>query len=406
MRDKASGMIPKYQHPWVYSASLASKPPAGLVSGAVVDLTDSSGKFLARGTYSADSRMAVRVLTYDMGEMIDGAFWKRRIRSALERRREIPSLSDATHTNAFRVINAESDLLPGLVVDKYADWYTVQVQSAGIEYHREDVFDALVDVLRPKGGIYERSDEPNRQKDGLPFRRGLVYPPGGQAPPNFVEVLESGRKLYVNLVKGHKTGFYLDQRENRNIVASYCKNREILNCFSYSGSFTIAALQSGAKSVVNVDSSAEALELADLNLQLNGIVASGEMGSQVRNVEANVFDYLRELTSASNPPQFDLIILDPPKFSASTSTVNAAAKGYKDINRLAMKLLRPRGILATFSCSASVDPTLFRQIISSASIEAEKPMQIIQQFNQSEDHPISLSFPEAHYLKGLLLKSM
>jgi 23S rRNA (cytosine1962-C5)-methyltransferase len=406
VRDKASEMIPKYQHPWVYNASLASKPPAGLESGAVIDLVNSSGQFLARGTYSADSRMSVRVLTYDEDEKIDGAFWRRRIRESLARRKSLPSLSDEKRTNAYRVINAESDRLPGLVVDKYGEWYTVQVQNAGIEFHRNDVFDALVDVLKPASGIYERSDESNRRKDGLAFRKGLVYPAGGQNPPKLIEIVESGRRFYVDLVKGHKTGFYLDQRENRNIISQFCEGKDVLNCFSYSGGFSIAALQGGAKSVLNVDSSAEALEIAERNLELNGYPTSSDTGSRCQNREANVFDYLRELEQDPSHSKFDLIILDPPKFSASTATVNTAARGYKDINRLAMKLLRPGGVLATFSCSASVDHTLFRQIVSSASIEAEQPMQILQQLGQPADHPIGISFPEALYLKGLLLKAL
>jgi len=395
-------MVLKYQHPWIYSVSLASKPPPGLISGSVIDLVNSSGAFVARGTYSAESRMTVRVLTYQEHEIIDGAFWRRRIQDSLERRKSIPALSDETCTNAYRVINAESDQIPGLVVDKYGDWYTVQVQNAGIDLHKETVFEALVDVLKPKRGIYERSDESNRRKDGLSFRKGLIYPQGGEIP-KLTEIVEYGRRYWVDIVKGHKTGFYLDQRENRNLVATYCAGKDVLNCFSYSGGFAIAALQAGANSVINVDSSEEALELAQKNLELNGFTNTPE---KCTNLKANVFDYLRELEEDPSSPKFDVIILDPPKFSASTATISTASRGYKDINRLAMKLLRPGGVLATFSCSASIDQTLFRQIVSSACIEAKRPMQILHQLSQPADHPIGASFPEALYLKGFILKSL
>lgn len=421
-------MIDKYRHPWIYNAALGSKPPPTCKNGNVVDLVTQRGKFLARGTYNDNSRMTVRVLTYDQNEVIDTAFWKKRFTAALERRQSSPNLRDSKVTNAYRVVNAESDLVPGLVVDKYADWYVIQVQNAGIEAHREDVIDALAEVLKPdtkKGGIYERSDEGNRQKDGLPFRKGLVYPPGGSIPEKQVEIVENGRKYMIDLLKGHKTGFYLDQRENRNLIASYCRGKDVLNCFSYTGSFSIAALQGGARSVVNVDISADALELAKVNIQLNGLVAPGEEGSVVTQREANVFDFLREIDEARQaevasdgtapassfstvPTSYDVIILDPPKFSTSSDpeAMKKATKGYKDINRLAMKLLRPGGILATFSCSGTIDPTLFRQIISSASVEAERPVQIIQQLHQPEDHPVGAFFPEALYLKGFILKAL
>ena len=438
VKDHSAEMIHKYRHPWVYAAALAPKSAGSLPTyknGSVVDLVNKRGEFVARGTYNGNSRMAVRILTYDKDEMIDSAFWRKRISAALERRRSSPALNNPKSTNAYRVINAESDLLPGLVVDKYAEWYVIQVQNAGIEAHREEIIDALAEVLKPKtanGGIYERSDEGNRQKDGLPFRKGLVYPPGGSVPGKHVEIVENGRKYLVDLVKGHKTGFYLDQRENRNIIASYCKGKDVLNCFSYTGSFAIAALQGGARSVVNVDVSADALELAKANIELNGLVAPGEAGSLVTQREANVFDFLREFgesrqakatssddsnaqtsmgdvpTIAPIPSSYDVVILDPPKFSTSSDpeAIQKATRGYKDINRLAMTLLRPGGILATFSCSGSIDTTLFRQIVSSAAIEAGRPMQIIQQLNQPEDHPIGSFFPEAHYLKGFVLKAL
>lgn len=425
VRERSAEMIDKYRHPWIYNAALSSKPPQTCKNGSVVDLVTQRGKFLARGTYNGNSRMTVRVLTYDEKEVIDKDFWKNRIAAALERRRSLPALSNPEVTNCFRVLNAESDLVPGLVVDKYAEWYVIQVQNAGIEAHRDEIIDALAEVLKPhtgKGGIYERSDEGNRQKDGLPFRKGLVYPPGGANPEKQIEIVENGRKYKIDLLKGHKTGFYLDQRENREIVAQYCKDKDVLNCFSYTGSFAIAALQAGARSVVNVDVSTDALELASANIQLNGLVAPGETGSVVTQREANVFEFLREVdearqgraaetegtTPSTVPTTYDVIILDPPKFSTSSDpeAMKKATKGYKDINRLAMKLLRPGGILATFSCSGTIDPTLFRQIISSASVEADRPMQILQQLNQPADHPVGTFFPEALYLKGFILKAL
>lgn len=400
VNSKGAEGIPKYQHPWVFAGALAAKPPPSVAAGSVIDLVDSRNHFLCRGTYSPDSRMAVRVLTYDEEEKIDGAFWRRRIASSLERRKALPSLT-ASRTNAYRVINAESDFLPGLVVDKYAEWYTMQIQNAGMEYHREQVIDALADVLKPKGGIYERSDEANRQKDGLPFRKGLVYPPGGQLSAEnggLIQIEECGRKMLVDLAKGHKTGFYLDQRENRNIVGELCNGKRVLNCFSYTGAFSVAALQNGARHVTNVDSSADALRLSKANFELNGFTDT----TLYSHVEADVFEYLREPSSKTD--KFDLIILDPPKFAASASSIETASRGYKDINRLAMRLLNPGGILATFSCSGAVDQTLFRQIVSSAAIEANRQAQVLQTFSQPADHPVSLAFPEGTYLKGFVVR--
>ena len=294
---------------------------------------------------------------------------------------------------AYRVINAESDFLPGLVVDKYGDVLVCQFLSAGAEFWKKKIVEILVNQFNPMG-IFERSDVAVREKEGLPQSKGLLY---GQKPEDLIEVIENGIKFFVDINLGHKTGFYLDQRENRKILKMFSTEKEILNCFSYTGGFSAYALQAGASKVVNVDSSAEALSLSDKNLFLNGIDSS-----KYENIQDDVFKYLRKLRDTNK--QFDLIILDPPKFAESVSQIEKASRGYKDINMLALKLLRKNGILFTFSCSGHIIPDLFNKIIADAATDARREVHILKFLTQSPDHTVLTSFPEGLYLKGLVCK--
>jgi 23S rRNA (cytosine1962-C5)-methyltransferase len=297
----------------------------------------------------------------------------------------------AQETNAFRLIHAESDGLPGLIVDRYADMLVAQFLSAGAEFWKE----TLVELLLEQTGlstIYERSDADVRELEGLPVHIGLLRGILDRSP---VTITENGLKFSVNLESGHKTGFYLDQRENRLLVRGLAEERDVLDCFCYTGGFTVNALAGGAKSVLSVDASADALALCRENVSLNAL--PGERHSML---EGDVFQLLRKFRDEAR--SFDLIILDPPKFAPTAAQAEKAARGYKDINLLAFKLLRPGGILVTFSCSGGVDASLFQKIVASAALDAGVDAQIVAYLSQGPDHPVALNFPEGAYLKGLV----
>ncbi|MBI5504383.1 MAG: class I SAM-dependent methyltransferase [Deltaproteobacteria bacterium] len=377
------------RHPWVFSGAIAREPP-GLSSGQTVDVRDADGGFLARAAYSPSSQIRARVWTFDEREAVDESFFVSRIESALEARRV---LVPAGQTNACRLVNAESDGLPGLVVDRYGDVVVCQFLAAGPERWR----DAIVAALWRTAGatsIYERSDVEVRLKEGLISRTGLL---AGAEPPQLVDIVEHGLRLAVDVRAGHKTGFYLDQRANRRAAARYAEGREVLNAFSYTGAFAVAALAAGAAKVTNVDTSSSALELGDHNIALNGLPAD-----RVENIEADVFALLRRFRDSRR--SFDMIVLDPPKFAGSRLQMDKAARGYKDINLLAFKLLRPGGVLLTFSCSGLMTPELFQKIIADAALDAGREAQIVERLGQPADHPTALAFPEGTYLKGLVCR--
>ncbi len=290
----------------------------------------------------------------------------------------------------FRLIHAESDYLPGLVVDRYADTLVMQCLTTGVESWRELLADLLLEETRLKD-IYERSDADVRELEGLPSRSGIIR---GDAPST-ITISENDLKFLVNVATGHKTGFYLDQRISRQHVRALAQGREVLDCFCYTGGFTVNALAGEAKSVLAVDSSSAALSLVRENVALNGLPIH-----QVELREGDVFQVLRKLRDEGRA--FDMIILDPPKFAATASQAEKAARGYKDINLLAFKLLRPGGILVTFSCSGGVDAALFQKIVAGAALDAGAAAQIIEHLAQAPDHPVALSFPEGTYLKGLI----
>jgi 23S rRNA (cytosine1962-C5)-methyltransferase len=291
----------------------------------------------------------------------------------------------------LRLVHGESDGLPGLVVDRYADWLVVQILSAGPERWRDVLVSQLVE-LTGLGSIYERSDVDVRSLEGLAVRSGVLQ---GEPPQGPLVIHEHGLKFRVDIISGQKTGFYIDQRRSRGRLMDFAAGRDVLNCFCYTGGFSLAALAGGARSVLSVDSSAEALRLAGENLELNGYA-----GPQAQFLEADVFQALRSFRDAAR--SFDLIILDPPKFAPTAAQAERAARGYKDINLLAFKLLRPGGLLFTFSCSGGITAEFFQKIVAGAALDARADAMILEHLEQAPDHPVALYFPEGTYLKGLV----
>jgi 23S rRNA (cytosine1962-C5)-methyltransferase len=373
--------------------------------GETVDVLTSKREFLAKAAYSPYSQIRARVWTFNQNEAVDADFFRRRIDSALALRTTLfpspyfPKENGGTEggiTDAMRLVHAESDHLPGLIVDGYADVLVLQSLTVGSEFWR----DTLADILLEKTGasaIYERSDADVRELEGLPVRNGLLR---GTIHSPLITIQEYGLKFNVNIATGHKTGFYLDQRQNRHRVGELAKERDVLNCFCYTGGFSIHALAGGAKSVLSVDSSADALALGQENAALNGQTGVSTGSTNMEWREADVFLALRKFRDERR--SFDMIILDPPKFAATVSQAEKAARGYKDINLLAFKLLRPGGILATFSCSGGIDAALFQKIVAGAALDAGVEASIVEHLAQDGDHPISLYFPEGAYLKGLV----
>jgi len=315
-------------------------------------------------------------------------FFSQRIKRAIELRK---NFINTNTTNAYRIINAESDFLPGLIVDQYADFLVCQFLSAGAEFWKKEIVEILSTTIKPEG-IFERSDVEVREKEGLDQVKGILW---GKEPSDLVEVIENNNRFLVNIKHGHKTGFYLDQRDNRNLLSQFSNSKEVLNCFSYTGGFSVYALKGGAKKIINVDSSAEALALSEKNLFLNGFKSL-----DYENIQNDVFKYLRKLRDENK--QFDVIILDPPKFAESASQIEKASRGYKDINLLAMKLLRKNGVLFTFSCSGHITQELFSKIIADAANDSGKEVNILRYLTQAIDHTIVTNFPEGLYLKGIV----
>jgi 23S rRNA (cytosine1962-C5)-methyltransferase len=374
------------RHPWIFSGAIQNvdKEPA---SGATVDLLSSKGDFLARAAYSPASQIRARAWTFD-DEPVNADFFRRKIKSAIHARETWNLKRD---TDAIRLIHAESDGLPGLIVDRYGDVLVLQALTTGAEFWKETIADILLEETG-LSTIYERSDADVRELEGLAPKVGLLRGVNLQSP---ITIYENGLKFLVNFSGGHKTGFYLDQRANRLRVRELAKDREVLDCFCYTGGFTVNALAGGAKSVVAVDASASALALGRENASLNGDPAERQEW-----IEADVFQALRKFRDEGR--SFDMIILDPPKFAPTAAQAEKAARGYKDINLLAFKLLRPGGILVTFSCSGGVDAVLFQRIVAAAALDAGVEAQIVGHLSQAADHPVALHFPEGAYLKGLV----
>lgn len=375
------------KHPWIFSGAI-DKINNITQNGETVEIISADGKLLGFGSYSAQSQISVRVLSFNPDDKVDPDFFVNRFNNAFQLRN---NLIDEESTNAYRLVNAENDFLPGLIVDKYNDYLVCQFLSAGAEFHKKLTVDLLSSLLKPTG-IFERSDADVRLKEGLNPAKGVLF---GKTPDDLMEITENGRKFLVDIINGHKTGFYLDQRQNRNLLTQFAGNKKVLNCFSYTGGFSVYALGAGANKVTNVDSSDNALALAQKNLNLNGFNSE-----QFENIRGDVFSYLRKLRDSNQ--QFDLIILDPPKFAESANQINKASKGYKDINLLALKLLSKNGVLFTFSCSGHITVELFNKIIADAANDSDREVHILNYLTQSPDHAVSANFPEGLYLKGLI----
>jgi 23S rRNA (cytosine1962-C5)-methyltransferase len=376
------------RHPWLFSGAIAQVrgEPA---SGETVAVYSSRMEMLGSAAYSPQSSIAARFWTFDPGETVDEPFLYQKLQAAWQARKVLHA---DPQTTAYRVVHSESDGIPGLVVDRYNDWLVVQFTSAGAEYWREAVTRLLQQVTGLEH-IYERSDVEVRNLEGLPERTGSL---AGGEPPLYISILENGIQYLVDIQHGHKTGFYLDQRNNRARMRSLAKDKRLLNCFCYTGGFSLSAAAGGAQEIISVDSSLEALELGKENMRLNGLDTPAEW------VEGDVFQVLRKYRDQAR--NFDLIVLDPPKFAPTTAQVERAARGYKDINLLALKLLAPGGLLMTYSCSGGVNAELFRKIVAGAALDAGVNAVVLERLSQGEDHPVALTFPEGEYLKGLVVR--
>jgi len=384
-RDKAF----QRKHPWVFSGAVAKKKGSP-AAGETVDIVNSRGVWLGRGAYSPKSQIVVRIWTFEEEEPVDAAFFRRRLEGAIVNRRE---LKKRFNLSGCRLVNAESDGLPGLIIDQYDRFLVCQFLTVGVHAWKDVIVAQLQDLVAPDG-IFERSDSPVLDKEGLTRTVGRL---AGHEPPETIEIREGKCRYRVDVRNGHKTGFYLDQRDNRRQVGHYATDRDVLNCFCYTGGFGVVAMSAGARTVTNIDVSATALELAKQNMALNNLDSE-----RVEYLQADVFKQLRSFRDAARA--FDVIILDPPKFADSRQQLDRACRGYKDINLLAIKLLRAGGYLFTFSCSGLMEPALFQKIVADAALDAGRDAQIIGRMGQAADHPTSLSFPEGHYLKGLLCR--
>jgi 23S rRNA (cytosine1962-C5)-methyltransferase len=384
---KSANSFIKRKHPWIFSGAI-EKVEGNPSNGQTVQIFTSDKKIVGKGSFSPSSQIRLRVWSFHSEENIDRDFFRIKISLANSLREKI---IDNSKTNAYRVINAESDGLPGLIIDRYSDFLICQFLSAGAELNKKIIVEILDDIFKPVG-IFERSDVEVRTKEGLQPSQGLLK---GTVPADLIEVQENGFKFLVDIKAGHKTGSYLDQRENRTLVSEFAKGKNVLNCFSYTGGFSVYALASVANKVTQIESSASAIELSHKNVELNNLNSSS-MGS----INGDVFEVLRKFRDERK--SFDLIILDPPKFAESSSQIQKASRGYKDINLLAVKLLNPGGILFTFSCSGHISQELFQKIVSDAALDSGREVKLIKQLAQSSDHPVALNFPEGLYLKGLV----
>lgn len=380
------------RHPWIFSGAIEKAPSINNI-GETVAVFDSQNSFLAWAAYNPNSQISCRIWSWDESETIADEFLHQRLFSAWNFREDYLRINQDCVTSAIRLVHAESDGLPGLIVDQYEDILVTQFLSAGADYWKKEIVQQIKDITGITK-IYERSDVDVRQLEGLPMQVGVLQ---GEQNPHPVVIHENDIKYRVDTIRGQKTGFFLDQRANRRIVSKFAKGCEVLDCFCYSGGFTCASIAGEAASIISIDSSAEALDMLKANLQLNNY---GHAKVDVR--QGDVFQVLREFRDRGK--FFDLIILDPPKFAQSASQVERAARGYKDINLLALKLLRRNGLLATFSCSGSIDDSLFQKIVAGAALDAGVNARVIQHLHQDFDHPVALNFPEGAYLKGLLIK--
>jgi len=377
------------RHPWVFSGAI-ERVKGSPENGDIVKLLNAKGDFMAYGFFNDQSRVALRLLEWDENTVVDDTWFREKVGVAVKSRADI--LADGS-TNTCRLIFSESDYLPGLIVDKYNNHLAVQVLTSGIEKVMPVIIDELNNLLKPES-IFDKSDASSREHEGLQTSNVALTL---NSPPENVEVKENGIIYNINIAEGQKSGFYCDQRDNRKIVASYAKGKKVLDCFSYTGGFTLNSLHNGASSVTSVDSSALAIETLRENIKLNNLDAAKHIA-----IQSDVNKQLRAFREQEE--KFDIIVLDPPKYAPSRSALERASRAYKDLNRLAMLLLNDGGLLATYSCSGAMNMETFKQVLAWAALDAGKQVQFIYQFCQPADHPVRASFPEGEYLKGLLCR--
>ncbi len=381
----------RQRHPWIFSGAIRTLPK-GVLDGAIVPVCDARGKWLAYGLLNRNSQIQVRLLSWDEDEVFDEEFWRGRLQAAIDLRKQWRL---DQYTNAIRLVNAESDFIPGLVVDSYDGHLVMQVGSLGMDNRKREIA-ALLEELTGCSSITERSEMAVRRKEGMQASIGALT---DATPPDLVEIFEYDVRFQVDLLAGQKTGFYTDQRVNRQRVAAYCRDARVLNAFSYTAGFAVHALHMGAEHVVNVDSSYEALELGESNLQLNGFDAD----SQVTSIAGDVFQVLRDVAAIDPSGEgFDVAIVDPPKFIHNKGNMERGLRGYKEVNMSALRLLKPDSLLATFSCSGLVDANLFQKVIFGAALDTGRDLRILEHMSQAPDHPVSITFPEGSYLCGLI----
>lgn len=373
------------RHPWVFSGAV-TRVEGNAVSGETIDVCDFQGKWLARAAFSPQSQIRARVWTFDQQESVDRDFFINRLQTAQQWRTLLAKRDDLT---GYRLIAGESDGMPGITIDRFQNFIVLQLLSAGAEYQRANLVAALQHCY-PECAIYDRSDVAVRKKEGLPLTQGSVV---GEEPPALLPIREHGMQILVDIKEGHKTGFYLDQRDSRLAARRFAANAKVLNCFSYTGAFAVSALMGGCEHVISVDTSQAALDVARQNVELNQLDLS-----KAEFVRDDVFQLLRKYRDEER--KFDLIIMDPPKFVENKSQLAGACRGYKDINMLALNLLSSGGILLSFSCSGLMPIELFQKILADAALDAGRDVQFIEQYRQAADHPVIASYPEGLYLKG------
>lgn len=378
-----------HHHNWVFSGAIA-KIDKGISKGELVMVCNQEGKFLAYGYYNEDSKIRVRLLEWNESNVPNEQWWEEKIEKAYLLR---TSQINEKETNAYRLIFSEGDALPGLIVDRYGDYLSVQFLTAGLEVRKDLIVLILAKIVEPKG-IYERSDSKARSLEGLPESVGLLY---GEVPPSDLKIMENGLWMNSPIVEGQKSGYFLDQRENRKKVAAYAKGLKVLDCFSYTGGFSIHAKKFGATEVWSVDSSALASEALSSNYINNQLEFTQE-----HIITADVFQFLRN--AQQEKKHWDLIILDPPKLAPNRQHLPKAERAYKDLNLQALLLMQPGDLLATFSCSGSLSLEHFKQILAWAATDAGKELQFIEDFGHPIDHPVRAAFPESYYLKGVLAR--
>lgn len=378
------------RHPWVYDNEIASGPDAEFENGGIVRARDAQGRIQGIGYLNENSRIAFRYLTRNPAEVIDGKFWRARVEAAYQYRRN-RYLARQQFPQAYRLIHGESDGLPGLVADVYGKFVVMQFLALGLEPWRDDIVAAVGEIVGAEG-IYERSDSTIRELEGLDQRVGVIL---GKAPPAVIELEDEGAVLLADIMHGAKTGLFLDQIENQKAAALEAPGREVLNCFSYTGIFGLRAALQSAKSVTDVEISEVFNALNAQQWQRNNLQSKHSL------VTANVFDYLRQLDAEGF--RTDMVVLDPPAFTKKRSSREGAMRGYNEINRMALRMIRPGGVLVTCSCSHHLTVAEFAGIVHGASLDAKREIKLIEQRGQPPDHPVSLDAPESNYLKCLLL---